>query len=514
MSSRRHREHTSSSRKDRYRPRSPGENDPDRARQSVSAAQRYAVDPTSTAHDRLHRSVRRHDVADALASLHTKSAAKDPSTHQQPITSQHILTQSQNQSLHPVVPLTVSTQPHLPSSRQPAQDTQRDAYSIRTKKSEKRSPPSSDEKILVGDQTKPSRSTQQPRTGYPVPDGAVSAPATTQAFWIPPAPSARDATSSSKRREKEKGREKEKERKEREREKSRQREEQRMKDRADEAVRERELRREEEERARDRRRKERGRSERRATDLSKDPESRRRDESQGVDPSAPRSSQFPSISRARAKHFTLDERVLVSPSFSFTLLTTHGRSKSRPQDPSGPPTPSIVPVQHSAVSAQNYVSSRVPVSSAPRREDYPPTSRVPQSTPADHDKRRHRSNRDRTGGHQSAQESGMSSSEQEHSGRERSLVRHPLLESSRSDSSFSVHPIGGISHATTSLTLIIPGRPVVRMSEHPPGVGCVWFSTFVSHVLNSICSASIVELIHTQVTQPRSRGQRRLQLWN
>ena len=99
----------------------------------------------------------------------------------------------------------------------------------------------------------------------------------------------------------------------------------------------------------------------------------------------------------------------------FLLLYAYDHTQSRTQDQ----VPYAVP---SSVPSQPTVSSRLPSSSAPRREDFPQSSRATQGNVTDHEKRRHRSHRERTAGHQSAQESGMSSSEQEHSGRERSTV--------------------------------------------------------------------------------------------
>ena len=303
MSSRRRREHESSSRREAYKIWVPPESDSDHPpRQTMTTSQRPNVEQAvPPGHEKHHRSRR----AEAPVDVHTSSythlrVASKEQANPAAQSSFYTVAQAQAQLLQNTVavPLAETTQPVSGSSRSRTKEpsSSKESHGLRTylrRKTEKRSSPSSDEKILV-DHARSTYTTKQPRDPYQTGDSAPLAPASTQTYWIPEQ-SAKDVSSSRQRdREKEKERErrhaekarlKEEERARRkEEERIRLREEERARDRAAEAERER---RREKEAERERRRlekeKDRERSSKHRDREKRDYERRRRDDSRYPD---------------------------------------------------------------------------------------------------------------------------------------------------------------------------------------------------------------------------------------
>ncbi|TBU50890.1 hypothetical protein BD309DRAFT_985504 [Dichomitus squalens] len=187
---------TSSSRKDYGLWRPNDGSDSDRPRQTMATTQRHNVDQIGGAEaPRKHRSSRRADPTDPLdpsaAYARHKSSSKDRSS-----------------TAHQASYYTV------PPSPNPAVQLQSNAahYDLRAylkQKTEKRSPRASNEKGLVADEAKPSRSGHRSRHAYPDPVTYNPATATIPSYANPVAQSTRDLASSSRHhRERDKDREK------------------------------------------------------------------------------------------------------------------------------------------------------------------------------------------------------------------------------------------------------------------------------------------------------------------
>ncbi len=185
LSSRRHRDRTSTSHKYDYKLWNQA-SDTERPRTSTESAQRPNIEygpGTAAAPERQHRASRRAESSGVAPSVHKYSATRDEFNSAAP--SQH------------TIPPTAS-QP-ASTSAAPSGTRETGAYDLRTylrKKTEKRSPRSSEEKVYVPEQSTSSRPTHQARSGYPSASSQV--PSSTQTYWIPPQ-SARDPVSMSSR---------------------------------------------------------------------------------------------------------------------------------------------------------------------------------------------------------------------------------------------------------------------------------------------------------------------------
>ena len=189
---------TSSSRRDYGLWRPSDGSDSDRPRQTMATTQRHNVDQIGGGQEapRKHRSSRRPDPADPLdpsaAYTRHKSSSKDRST-------------TANQAAYYAVPPSPNPSVQLQSNA-----AHYDLRAYLKQKTEKRSSPrASKEKGLAVDDAKPSRSGHRSRHAYPDPATYNAATATNPSYAIPAIHSTRDPTSSSRHhRERDKDREK------------------------------------------------------------------------------------------------------------------------------------------------------------------------------------------------------------------------------------------------------------------------------------------------------------------
>ncbi|KAI9065172.1 hypothetical protein FKP32DRAFT_528998 [Trametes sanguinea] len=184
------------SRKDAYGLWRPSDSDSDRPQQTMASSQRHHVDKTAVAEgSRKHRSSRRADPSDPVAVQHHqhKSSSKER-------------TSATLQSSSYGVP-----QAPQPSSHR-TQDVYGDAYSLRAyikKKTDKRSPRSSNEKFPVNDDPYGSYSGYPSRQEHATAASYAQPPASTNYYSAPADHKSRDPTSSSRHhRERDKDREK------------------------------------------------------------------------------------------------------------------------------------------------------------------------------------------------------------------------------------------------------------------------------------------------------------------
>ncbi|KAH9856988.1 hypothetical protein C2E23DRAFT_369348 [Lenzites betulinus] len=191
----------SASRQDAYGLWRPSDSDSDRPRQTMATTQRHNVDhPAATESARKHRSSRRADPLDPAHSHH-KSSSKDR-------------TSATPQSYH-----TVPQSPQ-PSTTSRTHDVYSDAYGLRAylkKKTDKRSPRSSNEKVPAPDDTQTSRAVYPSRAEYTTPAtyaqptaAAYAQPPTSTSYYTaPPDQTTRDPeTSSRHHRDRDRDREK------------------------------------------------------------------------------------------------------------------------------------------------------------------------------------------------------------------------------------------------------------------------------------------------------------------
>ncbi|KAI0375004.1 hypothetical protein BV20DRAFT_934875 [Pilatotrama ljubarskyi] len=185
------------SRKDAYGLWRPSDSDSDRPRQTMATSQRHNVDqPTTTEGSRKHRSSRRADPQDPSTaySHHHKSSSKDRTSTAIP-PSYYAVPQS----------------PH-PSVQSRTYDAYSDAYGLRAylkRKTDKRSPRSSNEKVPAPDDPQATRSVYPSRHHNATTAAHAQPPASTSFYTVPPDQTTRDPTSSSRHhREREKDREK------------------------------------------------------------------------------------------------------------------------------------------------------------------------------------------------------------------------------------------------------------------------------------------------------------------
>ncbi|KAI0647154.1 hypothetical protein C8Q79DRAFT_607598 [Trametes meyenii] len=184
------------SRKDAYGLWRPSDSDSDRPRQTMATTQRHNEDKHAIVDgSRKHRSSRRADPLDSAASHshHHKSSSRDRASSALP------------SSYHPVLPSPA------PSAQYRAQDVYPDAYGLRAyikRKTDKRSPRSSNEKVPGSDDPHMSRSAYPSRHDYATSASYVQPPAATNYNAAPADQTTRDATSSSRHhRERDKDRE-------------------------------------------------------------------------------------------------------------------------------------------------------------------------------------------------------------------------------------------------------------------------------------------------------------------
>ncbi|OBZ75097.1 hypothetical protein A0H81_04190 [Grifola frondosa] len=358
---------------------STGRNDPglDRPRQTMAATQRHNVEQvgSSEARKRHHSSSRRVDPTDPSAahiSSRHKSSSKDHSSAVPQGTSYYSAPQTQNYAIP------IATQVGVSPLQLGSQETYTDVYGLRAylkKRAGKHSPRSSNEKVSSPEDVKVSRSSQQSRAGYAT---TTTIPPQTssihQSYWVPPTPTTRDPSSAA-RHHKEREKDGRKRRAEARRTRSKETEVERA-------------RRKERDREKDRSGKERDKH--RDKEKSKDREGRRRADSDALDgrPVPVTQSQHSDVPKSQYPD---------------------GRMAPATIPPTDPPTP--------------YVSQR-PATNRPDvnrpTADPPSAPRVMPLYLPERDKlssKHHRSHRDRIAAQQNAQDSGVSSSEQE--GRER-----------------------------------------------------------------------------------------------
>ncbi|KAM5533297.1 hypothetical protein V8D89_013074 [Ganoderma adspersum] len=187
---------TSTSRNDYGLWRPSDGSDSDRPRQTMATTQRHNVGQTPVVEaPRKHRSSRRPDPAELLdpsaAYGRHKSSSKDRSS-------------TANQASYYIVPPSPN-----PSVQHQTNTAHYDLRAYLKQKTEKRSPGTSNEKRLAADEGKPSRSGHRSRHAYPDPAAYNAAVAAAQSYSTPAAHATRDPTSSSRHhRERDKDREK------------------------------------------------------------------------------------------------------------------------------------------------------------------------------------------------------------------------------------------------------------------------------------------------------------------
>ncbi|GJE90838.1 hypothetical protein PsYK624_069820 [Phanerochaete sordida] len=358
----------------------------------MTSTQRYTSDyATGTAvPDRQHRSSRRADTSgntlafESAPSANKLSAPREQSYARGPPHYMASEPQAQGAAGFAAAAGVASSS----RSRAHDQGPDPDIYAYAKRRTDRQSPRSSQEKILGVDQGQTSRASQQARGGYqtatPVQPSGTAYAASAQ--YQP----SRDPTSSRHRKDRDRDRDEDRERRrERHREKERLREEEeRLRERAAAAA-EKELekqRRREERRAerekekeRERRREEKEQERaRRHREKVKEYESRARDDSRSMNP------VYPSAPLLGAKYQTSTEQVPSSSSNIALPSTQHALpSGTRPQ-----------------------------ATSDPRRDNVPFAPNAPPHVPEKERKAR-RTHRDKVLAQQLAQDSGLSSSEQE-----------------------------------------------------------------------------------------------------
>ncbi|EKM55553.1 uncharacterized protein PHACADRAFT_209070 [Phanerochaete carnosa HHB-10118-sp] len=385
-------------------PRKHYESDPDRPRHTTASTQRYTSEyGVGTAMpDKPHRNSRRADTSgNPLAFESVPSANKYSSPREQPyMRGPSYYTSSEPQAQVPTGPMTVTGV--ASSSRSRAHDP--DIYAYAKRKTDKQSPRSSEEKIYGADQIKPSRATQQLRSGHhtanPVPQSGTAYAASSQYQ------SARDATSSSmhhKDRNKDQGEHRERRRDRRRDQERIHEEEERLRERAAiEKELEKQRRREERRTERDREKERERRREERELERARRHGSRARDESRTVN------TVYPNAALVASKHQGSTDQV---PSSSSNVA---------------------LPSTQYAIAAGN----RPHVTNDPRRDNISSMQTAPPHVPEKERKAR-RSQRDKVLAQQYAQDSGVSSSEQEQARERLTRDRRHALRDANGDAHYS-----------------------------------------------------------------------------
>ncbi|KAI0665159.1 hypothetical protein C8Q70DRAFT_34967 [Cubamyces menziesii] len=381
------------SRRDNHGVWPPSDSDTDRPRQTMASTQRHNVDKTVAAEgSRRHRSSRRTDAADTSAAqdYHKSSSKERTSATQQP-------------SYYGV------PQSSYSSSQHRTKDSYPDAYGLREyikKKSDKRSPRSSKEKVLASDNQYSSRSGYPARHDYTSSATATYAqqPAATNWYSLPPEHTSRDPTSSSRHhRERDKDREKSSRRevdrsdaRDRTYEKSEDRERRRRKEREREA-------------AKDKERLPKDRDRPREKERTRDREVRAAADPKPVDANNPYQAYAAtaqgSADRLTAGYTDYGRTQASQPTTAATSVPWYGLTAGGRTVPTHAPSPAV---------DAGYPS-------ASDREDPPLPIPPPGHNRERSSSKTHRS-RPQVLAQQAGQDSGISSSEQEHSVRERTRV--------------------------------------------------------------------------------------------
>lgn len=238
---------TSSARRDDRPLWSANDSDSDRPRMTMAASQRHNIDQAANAetYRRHHTSSRRMDASNAAPAA-DGSQRKSSSKHRSATVStpSYSAAQSQNYAAPSGTPAS--------TSQGRAHDGYPDDYNLRAymkKRSEKRSPLSSNERVALPDDARTSRAPAQARGTHPTASTTVQAPTSTQTYWIDPASATHNPSSSSRRereRDKDKVRERRREEKEKEKDETRSRDPEREREREKEKERERRKQREKE----------------------------------------------------------------------------------------------------------------------------------------------------------------------------------------------------------------------------------------------------------------------------
>ncbi|KAI1795769.1 hypothetical protein LXA43DRAFT_989480 [Ganoderma leucocontextum] len=421
---------TSSSRKDYGLWRPSDGSDSDRPRQTMANTQRHSVDQTLVveAH-RKHRSSRRPDPAELLdpsaAYSRHKSSSKDRSS-------------TTNQASYYIVPPSPN-----PSAQHQTNTAHYDLRAYLKQKTEKRSPGSSNEKGLASDEGKPSRSGHRSRHAYPDQAAYSAAIAPTQSYVIPSAQATRDPTSSSRHhRERDK-----------DREKASTRDPERV--RAQDPSTERS-----EDRERRRRREKDGEKDRSSKDKERHKEKERRKDREGRVAAEARPANAASVHQAYAQTAAVAQRPVDKASAPYPNIVRP--PSTQPQATAHAPLsgPTSAPWA-GLTSAGRGAGASVPESIYPYASDKddpplpipPPTRRRTSSKP-------HRSHKATS--QQAGQDSGLSSSEQEHE-RPRTTDRHYA---SREQASNSILQRGYSSGPSGSENEKVPTIQMERVRKH------------------------------------------------
>ncbi|GBE81992.1 hypothetical protein SCP_0403680 [Sparassis crispa] len=390
----------------------------DRPRQSMATTQRHNIDQRAAEGQKKYRSSSKQakpaDVPVAAPDYADYKFSRGHSASDNLPSSSYVsAAQSQNRATSSAVPVATSS-----TSR--AQDPPRDTYGLRNylkKRADKQSPHSSNEKVVYMEEDRVLRPSRQSRnTGAHVNTTALpQAPASTQTYWIPPPHPTPDPMSSSRQHgERERDREKEESRVRKER----RRDTDRVKEsaRESEGEREREHRRE---RERETVRSGEEKDSHREKDRRKDRDGRHREDRRGAERVVASAVPMQNSMSSTRRQQNAEERATVA------VIRSGGHIAPIPPTGQVPYSGSSGPVIQQNVNGQ----IDTPAGAQPRApgESRRGDAQLPQHIPSlDRERPRPprppRSHRDRTVAQQNAQESGLSSSEQEMAGKERRIA--------------------------------------------------------------------------------------------
>ncbi|KAK7693365.1 hypothetical protein QCA50_002933 [Cerrena zonata] len=428
--------------------------------------------------DKHHRSTRR--APDVLGELpassasypyHKSSASRDQSHYTQAAGPGYYNTGDYAAAPNPLSQVQPATMP-VNGTAHPRDSEPYDyrSYMKAQKKSSKRSPPSSDEKTLAAEQARMAQSSQDTRQTAVPGSSAPQPPASTQSFWIPPTQPTRDPGTSTRHKDRDDERDRKRD-KERRKEKDRDKERERERRKAQEEEQAREL---ERQRDKERRREERRREKERAEQQKYDEERERRRQE--------RRERKAKEEEARKRQET---RPVEPPSATHASAANIIRHKTpRPDDRTSTRQPysEQIPSSSSNIALPSTQYTPVPHATTTRPQASGDARRVVDYS-TEREKRKHRTHRDRT----QPNESGMSSSEQEHSGRERGART-----AERRRDHFGDNPSGpsGSENERTGRQRVPRRQPptdgYVDAPAHAPNMGQtalpVGHATFANHV--------------------------------
>ncbi|CCM02356.1 uncharacterized protein FIBRA_04451 [Fibroporia radiculosa] len=360
--------------------------EPSRPRQTMATTQRHNIEQKSHGDGprRHHTSSRVVDSTSALDSAHRKHSSRHHTGSAAPSNPYGTSAQSQNHVASGATPVATSRSRHATD----------DYHTYAKRQTEKRSPRSSNERIAFAEEPKASKSPAHSRSGYP-PAPTAQGSASTQTHWLAPPQVTSDFSASRHQRDRDRDKERERERRRAEKERSKDMERVKEKDRDQDRRRDKE---------RDKERSSRDPGRQREKEKSKDREGRKRDEYRSAERANSAALQASSSLQTAQRVLHTDDRPPTGrlanqpsqSSYSYALDQTSIRAV---------PGASTAAVQSETVS---YGGQHPSHSSAQvRAHDRERSSSRP-----------HRSHRDRLAG-PNGQDSGMSSSEQEQSTRER-----------------------------------------------------------------------------------------------